>query len=173
MAAEGQWTSLSGVNTAEEADFMALLLSNCYVPYHLNGTLPSLWPGHESTMTMAGNYGGSHCSLELSNSSLYSFSRGSSHCGGNSTNHQFTNHQFYVSDSHEPISVEKNYHVNIEGDDCLNNREMSDGRLEENVSKSTMEDNISIQADGNSMKRPRSSENVSREAIFFLFLFLS
>ncbi|PON90548.1 Basic helix-loop-helix transcription factor [Trema orientale] len=164
MGAEGQWTSLSGVHTAEEADFMALLLNNCSVPYHLNGTLPPLWPGHESTMNMAANYGGSHCSLELSNSNMYSFSRGSSYSGGNSS----TSNQFYLSDSHEqPILVKKNYHmINTEGEDCSNNnREMSDGSLEVEGSKSSMEDKISnnVAANGNSMKRARSSENVKVE----------
>ncbi|PON74808.1 Myc-type, basic helix-loop-helix (bHLH) domain containing protein [Parasponia andersonii] len=158
MGAEGQWTSLSGVHTAEEADFMALLLNNCFVPYHLNGTLPPLWPGHESTMNMAANYGGSHCSLELSDSNMYSFSRGSNYSGGNSS----TSDQFYLSDS-----VKKNYYmINTEGEDCSNNnREMSDGSLEEKGSKSSMEDKISnnIPANGNSMKRARSSENVKVE----------
>lgn len=156
IGAEREWTSLSGVHTAEEADFMALLLSNCSAPYHQNGTLPSIWPGHESTMNnMASNYGGSHCSLELSNSNLYSLSQGniSYNSSGNSINEQFCS-----SDSHEPNLVKKNCYLIMEGDDCLNNQEMSDGSLEEKVSKSTMEDKLTH---GNSMKRSRSSENVS------------
>lgn len=50
-----EWSSLSGMYTADEADFMSQLLGNCSVPEQLYGNsnleIPSaLWPGHESTI---------------------------------------------------------------------------------------------------------------------------
>ncbi|RDX88077.1 Transcription factor bHLH84, partial [Mucuna pruriens] len=50
-----EWSSLSGLYTAEEADFMNHLLGNCSLPENLCGNLnleiPSaIWPGHESTI---------------------------------------------------------------------------------------------------------------------------
>ncbi|XP_062107133.1 transcription factor RSL2-like [Humulus lupulus] len=159
MGAERQWTSLSGVHTAEEADFMAMLLSNSSsVAYHLSGTLP--WSGHESPMNMASsNYGGSHCSLEISNFNFYStFPQGNIDYYNNNNKN---NEQFCSSDhdSHiEPKLVKKNCYLDMEEDDyCTSKPDMSDGNLEEKVSKS-----ISISDKKNSMKRPRSSENVNK-----------
>ncbi|KAH7518100.1 hypothetical protein FEM48_Zijuj09G0134800 [Ziziphus jujuba var. spinosa] len=81
MGVQGEWTSLSGIYTAEEADFMAQLLNNFSVPNEQDGdsSIGSLqtasWPGHELTMDMAsGNNEGSNCTLEITNSNLYSFS---------------------------------------------------------------------------------------------------
>ncbi|CAL0300376.1 unnamed protein product [Lupinus luteus] len=50
-----EWSSLSGLYTADEADFMSQLLGNCSVPEQLYGNfnleIPSVsWHGHESTI---------------------------------------------------------------------------------------------------------------------------
>ncbi|XP_015892614.3 transcription factor bHLH84 [Ziziphus jujuba] len=94
MGVQGEWTSLSGIYTAEEADIMAQLLNNFSVPNEQDGdsSIGSLqtasWPGHELTMDMAsGNNEGSNCTLEITNSNLYSFSsQGSSSYKYNTTN---------------------------------------------------------------------------------------
>ncbi|XP_020234679.1 transcription factor bHLH84 [Cajanus cajan] len=49
-----EWSSLSGVYTAEEANFMNQLLGHCSVPEQLSesfnlGTQSAFWPDHEST----------------------------------------------------------------------------------------------------------------------------
>ncbi|OIV91139.1 hypothetical protein TanjilG_30361 [Lupinus angustifolius] len=58
-----EWCSLSGINTAEEADFMTQLL----------GGNSTLWPGHESTNT---NNTNSFLPSNVANTNLY-FSHGS------------------------------------------------------------------------------------------------
>ncbi|KAJ1402858.1 Myc-type, basic helix-loop-helix [Sesbania bispinosa] len=69
-----EWSSLSGLYTAEEADFMRQLLGNCSVPEQVyenyNLEIPSaLWPGHESTIvTVTGINSTSHFSADTDNS---------------------------------------------------------------------------------------------------------
>ncbi|KAJ0077545.1 hypothetical protein Patl1_35376 [Pistacia atlantica] len=150
---EGEWGSLSGMSTNEEADFMAQLLGNCQFPNDLDGNtnfgnaLP-FWPGHhESTINLSGFNEGSCYSLDAgnNNTSSYSYSGGSSTVLFPSSSSQESH---YLSDSH-PILVTNNTSSMsmdfclgdannttsylIEGDECLN-QEMSDGN-KENQSK--------------------------------------
>ncbi|KAJ1397294.1 Myc-type, basic helix-loop-helix [Sesbania bispinosa] len=81
-----EWSSLSGLYTAEEADFMRQLLGNCSVPEQVyenyNLEIPSaLWPGHESTIvTVTGINSSSHFSADTDNShsNFFAFLQGSS-----------------------------------------------------------------------------------------------
>ncbi|KAK9941906.1 hypothetical protein M0R45_007598 [Rubus argutus] len=169
---EGEWSSLSGMYTAEEADFMARLLESC--PFsNMPGMAVSdaFWQGNEeSTMNMSGNYEASHCSLEPTNSSFIASSNGS----------------YYLSDSHPALATNNNSNSSmsidfglgdvknintylIEGDDrdqCLN-QETGKGNIEEsggirtqaavNLEKKRSQSNLSKI---NSMKRSQSSDNV-------------
>ncbi|GMN37882.1 hypothetical protein TIFTF001_007182 [Ficus carica] len=133
LGAEGQWTSLSGIYTAdEEADFMALLLSNS-VP-HNNHLLSSAWPVHESPANMAEfTYGGSsNCSLELSNSSFCSLSRGSSSTSGDNTSTGYDQQYYYcfsTPDSHKINASTDSYLVQGDRED---RNEIGDGLSEGN-----------------------------------------
>ncbi|OIW06887.1 hypothetical protein TanjilG_19536 [Lupinus angustifolius] len=65
MEPSEEWSSLSGLYTVDEADFMSQLLDNCSVPEQLYGNfdmeIPSaLWDDHESTL--AGVTGLNKCS---------------------------------------------------------------------------------------------------------------
>ncbi|KAF3435549.1 hypothetical protein FNV43_RR22638 [Rhamnella rubrinervis] len=151
MGIQGEWTSLSGLYTAEEADFMAQLLGNFSVPNEVNGASSTgvpltSWPGHELTANVVGNDEGSHYSLEIANSNLYSFSQGSnSYSGGSSiffptssnencclsdphsmflTNNCSTSIDFFMGD------VQNTNSCLVKGDDCLN-LGMSNGNVED------------------------------------------
>ncbi|XWS39868.1 hypothetical protein CRYUN_Cryun18bG0091600 [Craigia yunnanensis] len=145
---EGEWSSLSGVYTTEEADFMAQLLSNCPLPHDLDGSsnlgIPSrFWPGHLSTINMTG---ASYCSSDIANPSSYSFSQGSSYSAGSSILFPSSSQENYYlqSDSH-PIFVANKSPMSmffsmedatntssylVEGDDCLS-QEMSNENVEQ------------------------------------------
>ncbi|XP_044490011.1 transcription factor bHLH84-like [Mangifera indica] len=146
--AEGEWGSLSGIYTNEEADFMAQLLENCNFPNDLDGSTnfgnPSVfWPGHhESTMNLSGFNEGAYYSLDIgdNNTSSYSYSDGSSILFPSSSRQG----SYYLSDS-QPILVTHNTSFGsmdsclgdankttsflIEGEECLN-QEMSHGNRE-------------------------------------------
>ncbi|EOX98463.1 hypothetical protein QUC31_015160 [Theobroma cacao] len=144
---EGEWSSLSGTYTTEEADFMAQLLSNCPLPNELDGSsnlgIPSTyWPGHHSTISMKA---ASYCSSDIADTSSYSFSQGSSYSAGSSIVFPSSSQEsYYLSDSH-PIFVANNSPMSmdfcmedatntssylVEGDDCLN-QEMGNGNVEQ------------------------------------------
>ena len=153
---EGEWSSLSGMYSTEEADFMAQLLSNCPLPNdldrRLNLGIPStFWPGHQSTINMTG---ASYCSSDIANTSSYSFSQGSSYSAGSSILFPSSSQESYYlkSDSH-PIFVANNSPMSmdfcmedatntssylVEGDDCLN-QEMGNGNYMEQDGKSHQE----------------------------------
>lgn len=150
--AEGEWSSLSGMYTTEEADFMAQLLGNCAVTNELDGSASlgnssAFWGSHGSTMNMAGfSY-----SLDVGDSNSYCFSQGSSTYSGGSCilfPSSSSQESFYLSDSH-PILGTNNNSGSISLDFCmgdanntssflidqgdvqgLNNQEMSDGNVE-------------------------------------------
>ncbi|KAM3742709.1 hypothetical protein ACB098_07G088300 [Castanea mollissima] len=131
---EGQWSSLSGMYTLEEAHFMAQVLNN----------LPSaFWPCHDSSMNMAGLTEFSYYYSDMANSI-------SSNFGGGILSQK----SYYMSDSH-PILASKNSSMSIdicmadmkdsssfliEGNDCLN-QEMSD-EIPEEGSEISMTDSI-------------------------------
>ncbi|XP_030473268.1 transcription factor RSL2-like [Syzygium oleosum] len=88
---EGEWSSLSGVCTTEEADFMAQLLNDW--PLHVDakgssnvGAQHVHWPSHESSIDLSGIEGSSFCSSDVAhNSSLQFFPQTISYnCGGSS-----------------------------------------------------------------------------------------
>lgn len=142
MGVQGEWTSLSGLYTAEEADFMAQFLGNFSVPNEVNGVSSigaplTSWPAHELRTNMAGDDEGSHYSLEITNSNLYSFSQGSSsYSGGSSILFPTSSNENYcLSDPHHPMLLTNNCSMSIDflmgdvqntnsglvkGDDCLN-----------------------------------------------------
>ena len=78
-----EWSSLSGLYTAEEADFMSQLLGNCSDTEQLHGNfnfgIPSaLWPGYESTIVSMTGINNSSCYPEnaANNTNLLSFLQG-------------------------------------------------------------------------------------------------
>ena len=145
---EGEWSSLSGMYTTEEADFMAQLLSNCPLPDELDGSSnlgisSTFWHAHHSTINMTGAL---YCSSDIANTSSYSFSQGSSYSAGSSILFPSSSQESYYlkSDSH-PIFVANNSPMSmdscmedatntssylVEGDDCLN-QEMGNGNVEQ------------------------------------------
>ncbi|KAJ6310413.1 hypothetical protein OIU76_015189 [Salix suchowensis] len=144
--AEGEWSSLGGMYTSEEADFMAQLLGNGpsnQVDSSSNFGVPSgFWPNYEPTTYMEGGSECSFYSLDIANINLHHFSQGSSSYSGGS-GLPFPNSSqdsYYLSDSH-PILVNNNssmsldfcmgdsYLVEGEGDDC-SNQEMSNSNEE-------------------------------------------
>ena len=152
---EGEWSSLIGMYTTEEDDFMAHLLSNCPLPGELDGSsnlgIPStFWSGHHSTINMTG---ASYCSSDIANSCSYSFSQGSSYSAGSSILFPSSSQEsYYLSDS-DPIFVANNSPMSmdscmedatntssylVEGDDCLN-QEMGNGNYMEQDGKSHQE----------------------------------
>ncbi|XVE93500.1 hypothetical protein REPUB_Repub01dG0197900 [Reevesia pubescens] len=157
-AISGEWSSLTGMYTNEEADFMVQLLSNCpSLPDELDGSsnfgIPStFWPpAYHSTIDMTAG-AASYCSSDIGNSSSYSFSQGSNYSAGSSILFPSSSQEsYYLSDSH-PIFVTNNSPISmdfsmedakntssylVEADDCLN-QEMGNGNVE-NKGKSQQE----------------------------------
>ncbi|CAL8176857.1 unnamed protein product [Prunus armeniaca] len=143
VVAEGEWTSLSGMYTAEEVDFMAQLLGNFSSSNHPSGTssmrVPdTFWPGDESlTMNMSGNHEGSHYSSETSISD----------CSNRILFPTSSNESYYLSSDSHPMLVTSNSSMSIDfgsgdgirnlnsylievNDQCLN-QEPSEGNAEE------------------------------------------
>ncbi|PQQ02833.1 transcription factor bHLH84 [Prunus yedoensis var. nudiflora] len=143
VVAEGEWTTLSGMCTAEEVDFMAQLLGNFSSSNHPSGTssmrVPdTFWPGDESlTMNMSGNHEGSHYSSETSISD----------CSNRILFPTSSNESYYLSSDSLPILVTSNSSMSIDfgsgdgirnlnsylievNDQCLN-QEPSEGKAEE------------------------------------------
>nr|WKE35155.1 basic helix-loop-helix family protein [Rosa persica] len=171
VVSEGEWSSLSGMYTAEEADFMAQLLENCPLSSMPGMEVPAaFWQGNEeSTLHMSGYYEDSHCSLETTNSNFIASS----------------NESYYLSDSHQMLAINNNRNSSmsidfgigdvktinsylIEGDerDKCSDRETSKGNIEEsggsrpeavNLEKRRSQSSLSKI---NSMKRSQSSDNV-------------
>lgn len=78
---QGLWSSLSGIYTDKEDDFMALLLNSSSLPNEMNGG-PSLgvpstfWPHNDdSTLNMAGLTESSYHSLDFPSSKFDRFSQ--------------------------------------------------------------------------------------------------
>ncbi|RVW72423.1 hypothetical protein VitviT2T_003645 [Vitis vinifera] len=102
---EGEWGSLSGMYTTEEAEFMAQLLGNCSsFPNELDGGsslgIPSaFWAaGHESVNKSL------YCSSDAANTNLYCFSQGSSsYSGGSSLFPNSSQGSYYLSDSQQVL----------------------------------------------------------------------
>lgn len=148
---EGEWSSLSGMYSNEEADFMAQLLANCPPSDELDGNTSlgnqsTLWPSYGSTMNMAGVNQNSYFSFDIGdNTSSLWFSQGSSYNGASSALFPSSSQEsYYLSDSN-PILITNHSSMSmdfcmgdtnntgsylIEGDDC-SNQEMSDGTAED------------------------------------------
>lgn len=109
---EGEWSSLSGVYTTEEADFMAQLLNDW--PLHANakgGCKVSAqhghWPSHESSIDLPGVEGSSFCSTDVANnSSLQFFPQAiSCNCGSSSIVFPPSGHEnYYLSHPNEILA---------------------------------------------------------------------
>ncbi|GAU29512.1 hypothetical protein TSUD_115340 [Trifolium subterraneum] len=68
-----EWSSLSGLYTAEEADFMNHFLGNSSVPQHLYqnsnfGTQSAFWPSHDSTIVTVTKNGNSNFAAQVRSS---------------------------------------------------------------------------------------------------------
>ncbi|KAI4298553.1 hypothetical protein L6164_032100 [Bauhinia variegata] len=103
-----EWGSLSGVNTAEEADFMTHLLGDCSVPIELYansnlGILSPFFPGHESTIvSVTGINNTSFDPSKPENSTNFlCFSQGRSCSAGSSST---SSENYFSSDCH-PVQV--------------------------------------------------------------------
>ncbi|KAL5788091.1 hypothetical protein ACOSP7_005040 [Xanthoceras sorbifolium] len=163
---EGEWSTLSGMYSNEEADFMAQLLGNCPLPNEFDGSTSlgnqsTFWPSHGSIINMeGGNQNSSYFSFEFDNTSSYSFSQGSSTYSGGSTSVLFptsSQESYYLSDTN-PILATNNMSMSmdfcmgdanntssylIEGDDC-SNQEMSDGNAEDQSGGNQPELDLSV-----------------------------
>ncbi|XP_009598406.1 transcription factor bHLH84-like [Nicotiana tomentosiformis] len=88
ILSEGEWSSLSGTCSTEEADFMAQLFGNCpndQLPSSSNVRLPNFWTSHDqSTMNVGGltSQVPMYNSSDETNNSMYVFSQGSSDNSG-------------------------------------------------------------------------------------------
>ncbi|KAM1031085.1 hypothetical protein ACFX2C_034924 [Malus domestica] len=182
---EGEWTSLSGMYTAEEVDFMSQLLGNSSNQTSSMGIPEASWPG--------GYYEGSHYySSETSDSN----SQEGNLSGGTRTFYPTSsNESYYLNESSQPMLATNNNNISmsidfgagdvikplnsylIEGDhdQCLN-QETSEGNPEERggnpaeavalgnqkfdmtaAQEQSMEE---INPTKNSLKRSQSLENV-------------
>lgn len=171
---EGEWGSLSGMYTSEEADFMAQLLnSNASLPNELTGDsslgVPStFWPGHESNTNVEGLSESSYYSSYMAHSNFYSFSPGSSYNGGNSSQQSYclNDSQPILASNESTMSMEfcmvdvKNpSSFLVEVDDSLN-QEKSVGNEEESAGKAPAA--VIPEKD---LQRQKESEMASPEAI--------
>lgn len=95
---EGEWGSLGGLYSTEEADFMAQLLGNCSsFPNELD---PTFWAGHESANESM------YCSSDAAITNLYCFSQGSSSYSGGGGSSLFPNSSqgnYYLTDSQQVL----------------------------------------------------------------------
>ncbi|XP_016490829.1 transcription factor bHLH84-like [Nicotiana tabacum] len=92
ILSEGEWSSLSGTCSTEEADFMAQLFGNCpnELPNSSNIRLPNFWTSHDqSSMNVGGltNQVPMYNSLDETKNTMYGFSQGSSDNSGGSGIH--------------------------------------------------------------------------------------
>lgn len=104
---EREWNSLNGM-CSEEAEFMAQLLSSCSLPNEVTSVhnfpiSSSFWPCHESNENIAGVDESSMYSSDETNTSMYSFSQGSSYSGGGGIVFPFSSHESYYQ-NHPSIS---------------------------------------------------------------------
>ncbi|KAK3013909.1 hypothetical protein RJ639_009437 [Escallonia herrerae] len=117
---EGEWSSFSGMHFNEEADFMAQLLGNCSLPSDVPGASSfgassNFWPGHESTINMAGIGDGVHssdnCKLEM-----HCFSRGISYSDGSSILFPTSGHgSYYCNDINKILTMNNS---SMSANDC-------------------------------------------------------
>ncbi|XVE66720.1 hypothetical protein DITRI_Ditri08aG0102300 [Diplodiscus trichospermus] len=141
-AISGEWSSLSGMYTTEEADFMAQLLSNFPVSAddQLDGIsslgIPAtFWPSHHSTINMTE---ASYCSSDIADTGSYSTCSSILFPSSNQESYylQSDSHPTFVANDSsmsmefclEDATNTSSYFV--EGDDCLN-QEMGNGNVEE------------------------------------------
>lgn len=174
LGAEGEWTSLSGVYTAEEADFMALLLSN---QISSNGatTLQNFWPDHhdlhQSSSSSSSYFPSSYCSLELSNPNITytTFSRGSTtsprttyNCSTEMSdqNSQPASIDFFVGDSKTTTNNNPNSFL-LQRDHCEDGL-VAPKIIKRSASSASLEEHKKGSSGG---KRPRSSDDVSTTTI--------
>lgn len=188
---EGEWGSLSGMYTTEEAEFMAQLLGNCSsFPNELDGGsslgIPSaFWAaGHESVNKSL------YCSSDAANTNLYCFSQGSSYSGGSSSlfpnssqgNYYLSDFQQVLGGNNSAMSMDfcigddKNNSLAVqvfadslmEGDEyCLNVEECRRNFPEMPELPSATEDKNNKMPE-NSKKRMRDSGDVSIKKKFFI-----
>ncbi|KAL8540450.1 hypothetical protein ACS0TY_001885 [Phlomoides rotata] len=127
---ESEWNSSFNGTCNEEADFMAQLLGNCSLPNEppsgLNIALSSsFWPANVSNVNVLGVDESSMYLSDGANSSMFSFSLGSSYIGGNTFLCPSSNHESYF-----PF-VSINNFMTMEGDDFLN-QDISNDSIESN-----------------------------------------
>nr|WIE96109.1 basic helix-loop-helix transcription factor [Loropetalum chinense var. rubrum] len=150
---EGEWSSLSGMYTAEEADFMAQLLGNCSTLNELDGS-SSLGIVPSNFLNTTGVDEGLYHSFDAINSNWSAFSQGSNYSGGSSisshesyyflsdsqqflaTNDSYISMDFCIGDEkNRSLSAQGSTDGLIEGDnECLNKQEASDGNVKESNS---------------------------------------
>ncbi|KAG8368482.1 hypothetical protein BUALT_Bualt15G0050000 [Buddleja alternifolia] len=111
---EGEWNALNGMSS-EEADFMAQWLGNCSLPNEVQScsnfvVSSTYWPSHEN---MAVDETAMYSSDETNNTSMYSFSQGSSsYSGGSSIFLPSSSHEgYYPNVSHQIFMSNDNYYM--------------------------------------------------------------
>ncbi|XP_050363903.1 transcription factor bHLH139-like [Argentina anserina] len=165
---EGEWSSLSGMYTAEEADFMARLLENCPLSSMPGMAFPdAFWQGNEeSTMHMSGNFEGSHCSLETTNSNFIASSNGnylsdSQRMLATNNDNSSMSIDFGIGD----VKTINTYLVEGNEHDQCSNQETSEGNIDESGGSRPEAVNLEKRSQSslpkaNSMKRSQSSDDV-------------
>ncbi|KAK7390975.1 hypothetical protein VNO78_19230 [Psophocarpus tetragonolobus] len=133
-----EWSSLSGLYTAEEADFMRKLLGNCSLPENLCGNfnlgIPSaIWPGHESTIVSVTGINKSHgfpINADSINTNYLCFSQGSSATTDSSNILPTTSGDKYcLSDPVSNIDYMSMGFANVQGSDNQQINENTDEEL--------------------------------------------
>ncbi|XP_058773072.1 transcription factor bHLH84-like [Vicia villosa] len=149
-----EWSSLSGLYTAEESDFMNQLLGNCSLPQHPNqnsdfGTESAFWPAHDSTtVTVTKNNNYSNFAAQFPSSTS------DTSCINNTlTSFEYIALGLSVDDSKfGPYTTQPN-------EQFLANKKLQSPKEHEILVSEPEENTVRKE---NSMKRSRSSNEVSR-----------
>ncbi|KAL5100883.1 hypothetical protein RYX36_005210 [Vicia faba] len=145
-----EWSSLSGLYTAEESDFMNQLLGNCSPPQHLyqnadSGTEAAFWPAHDSTTVTVTKNNNLNFAAQFSNDTS---------CINNTvTSFEYISMGLSVNDSKfSPYTTQPN-------ENFLANKNLKSPE-EHEILVSEPEENTGREK--NSLKRSRSSNEVSK-----------
>ncbi|KAL0422531.1 UNVERIFIED_CONTAM: Transcription factor [Sesamum latifolium] len=150
----GEWNSLSGM-CSDEADFMAQLLGNCSLPNEVPSGLnfpasSAFWPADESNEEIA---------VDETNTSMYSFSHGSSYSGGSGVLFPYPSHESYYPCVSHQVFVTNNSMMTM--DYYMEGKDLQlEPELAVPVSELVKEDKVSSPSE--SKKRSRAPPELPR-----------
>ncbi|XP_030550357.1 transcription factor RSL2-like [Rhodamnia argentea] len=175
---EGEWSSLSGVYTSEEADFMAQLLNDW--PLHVDtkggskvGAQHTHWLTHESSIDLSGIEGSSFCSSNVASSLQFFPQMISYNCGGSSIVFPPSDHEnYYLSNPNEILvnSTEPVTHGSFSlGLSNELNQEMSDCNVEDSgggaQADSSLKTSVQPKGESETSEREVAEEKKNRVTI--------